>query len=233
MTTPGAAYRETRERITALVRDLDATQAELRVPSTPDWTIKDVVAHVSGIAADWLHGNIENFGTDEWTARQVDARRGMSLQQVLEEWNSNGPGFEATMDDPAPTGIPPQIPFISVADVAIHEADLRGALGMPGERDSAAVQLGIKTYVSGMRQRHAAAGLGPMLVRETGGRDWPVGTGDPVVTVSAPRFELFRALAGRRSRKQVLAFDWEGDPEPFVDLFLVAPFRWAEADLDH
>lgn len=233
MTTTGAAYRETRERIATLVGDLDDEQAGREVPSTPGWTIKDVVAHLSGIAADWLNGNVEDFGTDEWTARQVDERRSRSLAEVLDEWSSNAPRFEAVMDDPESSAVPVEIPFISVADIAIHEADIRGALGVPGERDSIAVQIGLKTYVTGVRQRHAAAGHGPMLIREADGRDWPVGTGDPVVTVSAPRFELFRAMAGRRSRAQVLAFDWTGDPEPFVDLFLVAPFRWAGAELDH
>ena len=29
-------------------------------------------------------------------------------------------------------------------------------------------------------------------------------------------FEFFRALAGRRSTAQVLAYDWSGDPAPYL-----------------
>jgi uncharacterized protein (TIGR03083 family) len=220
--------------VTALLRDIDESQAGLVVPSTPDWTIKDVVAHLSGLVADWLNDNVENYGADEWTAKQVDDRRGRSLAEVLEEWNVTAPKYEAMMDDPEAAGLFVEIPFISVADLAIHEHDLRGALGRPGARDSVAVQIGMKTYVTGLRRRHEAAGLGPLSIRETDGREWPVGTGDPVASVSAPRFDLFRAMAGRRSRAQVLAFDWVGDPEPYVDLFLIGPtFSWAAVDLDH
>jgi hypothetical protein len=37
--------------------------------------------------------------------------------------------------------------------------------------------------------------------------------------VSADPFELARAVNGRRSPEQIRAFDWEGDPEPFMHLF--------------
>lgn len=234
MTTPSVAYRETRERITALLSDVDESQADLWVPSTPDWTIKDVAAHLAGLVSDWLNHNVENYGADEWTAKQVDDRRGRSLADVLDEWNATAPKFEAIMDEPEAAGVFVEIPFISVADIAIHEHDLRGALGRPGARDSMAVQIGMKTYITGLRRRHAAAGLGALTVRESDGREWPVGTGDPVASVSAPRFDLFRAMAGRRSGAQVLTFDWSGDPEPYVDLFLIGPtFDWATTDLDH
>ena len=45
----GALYREARECITALVsEDVDASD----VPATPEWTVHDVVAHLSGIVED-------------------------------------------------------------------------------------------------------------------------------------------------------------------------------------
>lgn len=232
MTTPGAAYQETRERITTLVRELDESQAGIQVPSTPGWTIKDVAAHLSGLVVDWTNGNTENYGADEWTARQVEERRTLSLDEVLEEWSAHAPGFEAMLDDPD-ANVPAHIPFITVADIAIHEHDIRGALGRPGARDSSAVLIGMKTYVTGVRQRHETSGLEPMVIRETDGRDWPIGTGEPIVTVSASRFELFRAMAGRRSRAQVLGLAWEGDPGAFVDLFLAPGFAWSDSELDH
>jgi hypothetical protein len=46
------------------------------------------------------------------------------------------------------------------------------------------------------------------------------GSGDVTATVGAPRFEIFRAMTGRRSAEQITAFTWEGDegarrPFPF------------------
>jgi hypothetical protein len=45
------------------------------------------------------------------------------------------------------------------------------------------------------------------------------GEGEPAVTVSAPEFELFRALTGRRSTDQVAAFDWTGDRGGYLERF--------------
>ena len=233
MTDLAGLYRETRERLTDLLREVDGTESATPVPSTPGWTVKDVAAHLSGLAADWVNDRVEDYGTETWTAHQVETRRILSLEEVLAEWSSTSPEFEARMDDPTARWVPEYAPYLAISDLTIHEHDIRGALGSPGARDSAGVQLGMKTYVTGVRQRHAEAGLGPMLIRETDGRDWPVGTGEPVITVSAPRFEFFRAMAGRRTRAQVRDFEWNGDPEPFVELFLGPGFAWAGTELDH
>ena len=234
MDKPSVLYRETRERLTDLLMRLEPAQLEVSVPSTPRWTVKDVVAHLAGLPADWLDGRIEGYGGETWTEAQVETRKAHSLQQILDEWTDGSVEFEARMDDPVAEGFPDYMPFLAVADVAIHEHDIRGALDLPGARDSAAVELGMKTYVTGVRQRHAGSGLPPMLIRETDGRDWPVGQGDAAVTVAAPRFDLWRAMAGRRSRDQVAAFDWAGDgPDPYVDLFVGPGFSWAGRDLDH
>ena len=63
----------------------------------------------------------------------------------------------------------------------------------------------------------AAAGLPPLRLRY-GGKERIIGDGEPAAIVSADRYELVRALSGRRSRDQILAYEWEGDPWPYVDL---------------
>jgi hypothetical protein len=50
-----------------------------------------------------------------------------------------------------------------------------------------------------------------------------VGDGVPQATVTAPPFELFRALSGRRSLDQIRDFSWDGDPEPYLGVF--SPFE--------
>jgi hypothetical protein len=48
------------------------------------------------------------------------------------------------------------------------------------------------------------------------GKERLCGSTDPAVTLSGERYELLRALSGRRSRRQIEALDWEGDREPYV-----------------
>ncbi len=47
------------------------------------------------------------------------------------------------------------------------------------------------------------------------------GDGDPVTSIGASRFELFRAATGRRSLAQLCAYEW--DPEPRPEYLIVAP----------
>ena len=230
----GDLYAETRERLSELVGDLDDDQAAIPVPATPGWSIHDVVAHLSGLVVDWLEGRVSNYGSVEWTAAQVETRRDLSLSEIVDEWTIASPKLEPLMDQTPEHGLPDFMPYLAISDLTTHEHDIRGALGRPGATDSGGVRLGMRTYVSGLRQRHAETDLPPMVIRETDGREWPIGTdGPPAASMAAPRFEIFRALTGRRSRAQVGAFEWSGDAEPYLEIFLAHGFSWAGADLDN
>jgi hypothetical protein len=43
------------------------------------------------------------------------------------------------------------------------------------------------------------------------------GEGEPAGSLTAPEFELFRAMGGRRGRRQVTAYQWSADPAPWLD----------------
>lgn len=45
---------------------------------------------------------------------------------------------------------------------------------------------------------------------------WLLGTGSEVATLKASRYELFRALGGRRSEHQLRAMDWIGDVDAVI-----------------
>jgi hypothetical protein len=94
---------------------------------------------------------------------------------------------------------------------------VRGALGVPGDRDSAGVSVAFVGYATTLGFKLAANGVAALRLRY-GDRERLVGDGEPAASLSGDRYELFRALAGRRSRDQILAMGWEGDPAAYVDL---------------
>lgn len=210
-------YREGRARISALVSNLDGSEAGAPVPSTPSWTVTDVMAHLAGLATDVTNGNIEGAGTDPWTDTQVQARKGSAIADLLAEWETNAPNVEGLM-----AALPASAGTRVIADLVTHEHDLRGALGRPGERESSGVDVALQAYVLGLDARLKGNDLGPLRI-VAGVQEWIIGAGDgdspPTATVKADAFELFRAVSGRRSRTQVEELEWEGDPKPFVEHF--------------
>jgi uncharacterized protein (TIGR03083 family) len=208
--TPAELYTDVRLRISDLVRDLPEDRTGLPVPGCPGWTVHDVVAHATGIVADVNAGRVDGAATDAWTQGQVEARRDTKTNDVLDEWAQEAATFEPALD-----GLPKAIARTLLIDLVTHEHDVRGALGVPGGRDSEAYVVARKGYAVGLSHALKERGLPAMRLEAP---DWDFETGDdPAVTLRvADSFELFRALAGRRGRAQVLAYDWSADPEPYL-----------------
>ncbi len=201
----GPLYRQTRLHTMALVSEADGC-GEVPVPATPEWTVHDVLAHLVGITVG-AAGPVPPGGpSEEWTARQVAWGRSMRLDELLATWEESGPAFEAVVDRPQ-----------AVIDAVTHEYDLRGALARPGDRERRGDALG-QSAAARRGQRHphrssSAPRTATHAARSIG--DEPT-SGEPVVLTTSV-FELFRWRMGRRSRAQMAAMDWSGDPEPFLD----------------
>jgi hypothetical protein len=216
-----AAYRGLRQRCTDIGGDLDEAASVAYVPATPAWRVTDLVAHLVGVSCDVLAGNIEGAGSDPWTEKQVEARRDRTLTENLAEWNEQAAAFDALI---------PLIPEFSrgqlIFDAATHEFDLRGARGDREGRDTASYEIGwlwATAMIGRLRDGDKAGAL--RISTEFG--DQIVGTGEVTGTVRAGRFELFRAVSGRRSVNQVKAFDWDGG----VHVSHLCFFRCRDSDL--
>lgn len=203
-------YLRARERLIALARDLDADEAATAVDACPGWTVKDVVAHVVGIAADIVDRNMDGVGTDAWTAAQVRRRREQTLDDVLDEWEALAPDIDRILA--ASPGLAPR----AGRDALVHEFDIRAAVGRPGGRDDDLVTELTATYARDFVSRVDDAGLAPVAV-EVG--DVVVGDPDAEVRVAGSPYELLRCLTGRRSRPQVEALDWTGGTDEHVARF--------------
>ena len=219
----GAAYAGCRARITELVGGLDEARASTMVPTCPDWSVHDVVAHLCGGVEDAMTGRLEGLGTDRWTAAQVEARRDTPTPQILNAWNQRGPVFEKFLDPAGDLGRQ------AVADIVSHEHDIRTALSVPGARDSDAVRIALGWSAAQLIASAAAHGVA-LRVRDPKGLD--LGRARADVTLMGSAFELLRAVTGRRSVEQLREMDWIGDCETVIPAFSWFSLRPAEKRID-
>ena len=204
-------YRDTRERLTSLVAGLDEQALATPVPACPGWQVQDVVAHLAAIVEDALAGRLTGPPSEEETAVQVARYKGRPMPQTLDGWTAGAPRFEEVI---SAFDIPP-----AVIDVASHEQDIRGALGRPGARDCPAVQ----QMAGWLLQRLRTPVPVWVTVEDAEFRIGPAGGGrdKPALGLRTTRFEAFRWRMGRRSRDQLAALDWSGDPAPVLDHLVV------------
>lgn len=203
-------YRDTRLRLLELAPKLDSSHLATMTPACPAWSVKDILAHLTGLAADFEAG-IERPGRAEYTARQVAERADWSVDQICKEWMSTGPALERRIEAESPRLRAP------VIDVWTHEQDLTNAIGLQSGRTAPGLHVTLNVLWS-MKQKLRDDGLTSLRVI-TEDVDWNIGdTEVPGATVRATSYELARAVLGRRSIDQVRSYDWTGDPEPYAAL---------------
>lgn len=207
-------WSRAQQRVIALVRDLPPERAAVRVPACPDWTVRDLLAHMVGLGVDVVAGDEPDDHNATWTGKHVTERHDSDVAALVAEWQAVAEPLRAWMRE---NGVRP------LGDVIIHEQDLRGALDVPGGQDTPGLHA-IRDRFTG-RFADAVAGLPPIaLVGEQwtwtsrGPADAHSVDGAPVV-LRAPDFDLARALVTRRSAAQLRAWTVRGDVGPYLDAF--------------
>ena len=225
-------YEITRKELANFVSSLPQEDLGRSVPATPSWSIHDVIAHHAGVveavaAGDFPREFFVAIGSEQgvtvlndWTDRQVRDRRDRPLQELLDGWEKATAAIAPMLrgDVPWPGDVLPFAGYVLVTDLAVHQQDIYGAMGLVKDRNETPIGIGFGVYRAGVDLRLKAAG-GPALRLVTEHKDVVVGDGEPVATARGSRYELFRALSGRRSPDQIREYDWDGDPEPFLELF--------------
>ena len=201
-----AVYRSVRVRVADLVCALPGEMLDVVAPATPEWRVRDVLAHLAGGTADVASGNLADVASDEWTGAQVDARRNVPIGEVLEEWARC-----SAIVEPMIAKFDPLMRAMLLTDAVTHEHDVRGALGVPGERDSDAIAYAFRGVSGGIGAQRGQGGA--LRILHDAGVS-VVGAGEPTATVRTTRFEIVRAGVGRRSYDQIAAWEWEGDSRP-------------------
>ena len=193
---PGEMYRTARERIGLLVAgpDVDPDQA---VPATPGWTVREVVAHVSGVAHDAVTGNMDGAPGDAWTSAQVERAKGMSIADLLAQWALDGPILDQVF-----SGANGGMMSAGVFDVHTHEADLRHALGLP-----MAIPPDFLAWAGPQMEETFYAAVEAEAL--------------PPVQLPITATDWFRGRLGRRTEAEVRAFAWSADPSPYLEAFFI------------
>jgi len=202
-----AMYRESRERLHDLVRELGDDAKGVPVQACPGWSVHDVVAHLVAIAEDVLAGRLTGPPTDEQTEAQVARRREKSTAASLDEWASLAPGLEDII------GAARVWP--AALDMLSHEHDVRTAIERPGARDVAGIAAGADYLVHSLRVPTPVTVHVGERTYDRRPKDTPGGT--PPIVLETDSFEAFRFRLGRRSRNQLEAMRWTGDPTPVLD----------------
>jgi hypothetical protein len=210
-----AAYRLVYERIETLLRGRPEV-AELIVPACPDWTIRQTVAHLAGVAEDIVSLNMEGKAAEAWTQAQIKRLDGQSIDELLDLWGQ--------MIDPVTTRLAQEASACQlVFDALTHEYDIRGAMNERGSRrgDLAfTVALGFSTTMGDIFIRHGELPALQLMTPTVGSIQLgDLHTARDLVALAISDFEALRALGGRRSVRQLLALPWRGDPTHLMPAF--------------
>ncbi|WP_328617967.1 maleylpyruvate isomerase family mycothiol-dependent enzyme [Amycolatopsis sp. NBC_00355] len=181
------------------------------VPACPEWTVTDLLGHLTVIAERVLgrHG-----GTPPPSPAASPA-----LPALLDRWDAVGAEL-----DPLLAAAGGRSGEVMVMDAYTHELDLRAALGVPPPAEHVAWAPSFDVLVRGLSGSIAGRGLPALLIRTGDGAEWTAGEGRPAASVTAPAHDLYRALAGRRSLGQLAALDWSETPGRWLPAFSWGPF---------
>lgn len=206
------AYRQVRVNVGRLLHDHPDAAGD-PVPACPNWTVRDLIAHLVEISAAVICG---------WEGRPESARlsgEGLDVEVLLAEWDGM-----AERADRLLSKADPQQGGIAVMDALTHELDLCYALQVPPPTDHPAYPGALDTLVRGLSRSLCAHGL-PALSLAAEGEQWVAGEGEPGATARATRLDLCRSLAGRRTPEQIARLSWNADPSRWLPAFTWGPFQ--------
>jgi uncharacterized protein (TIGR03083 family) len=187
------------------------TPADTPIPSCPEWTARDLVAHLGEVQQFWA-GNVRAARPDQATNTDTEPPESSELVEwmrastealldALRQADADTPSW-TWWDRPRTAGA---VARHQVQEAAVHRWDAEAAVGAAGPLDAEVADDGVGEFLEIM-VGHDADGL-PGTVRlrslDTGG-EWSVGAGDAAspgdshtATITATASDLVLLLYGR------------------------------------
>ena len=200
------SYVALRARVIDLLRSTPESSGNIVVPCTPEWTVRQLTAHLVGVPEDVLAGRMEGVTTEAWTQAQVERLGHLTLLELADLFEASAPKIDAIIHN-----FPQPIISQFVMDAVTHEQDMRSALGLPGGRDSKAVEVGVGFFLNLIEVSD------PRLFNE-------------LTNTSVCRWDVLRSLTGRRTIEQMnsLGLDGEAIARQFAGLPFTLPTEAVE-----
>ena len=181
------SYVALRARVIDLLRSAPESSGNIVVPCTPEWTVRQLTAHLVGVPEDVLAGRMEGVTTEAWTQAQVERYGHLALLDLADLFEASAPKIDAIIHN-----FPQPIISQFVMDAVTHEQDMRSALGVPGGRDSKAIEVGVGFFLNLFEAN-----------------DPPLSAA--LENTSVSRWDVLRSLTGRRTIEQMNSLGLDGD----------------------
>jgi hypothetical protein len=175
------------------------------VPACPAWTVFDLIAHVVSMPAAIGNGESPPGPVTDWLQSLAEARRDQAVGALTEEWLSLDGSISAILRGPG---------GVLFGDLAVHEHDLRGAVGA-ADHGALEVEVTLPRTLAGFGKPLRQAGLGAMAVRHDG-RVWRSHDAEPGWTLEVTPWEATRAVNSRRTADELRELPHDGDVEPYL-----------------
>lgn len=205
------AYRAAVQNVTRLVAD-HAIPDTLPIPACPEWTARDLVAHLAGVCA------LAIGRTSAWP-QVTRSSAELDIGGLAEEWARMAEQAQSVL---AACG--DRRGSIMVLDAFTHELDLRYAAGVALPAEHPAFSRAFEVLLNGFSAEVVAHDL-PAVLIAVDGRQWKAGVGEPAATLSGDRYDIYRSLAGRRTHEQITRLRWSRDSHRWLPAFTWGPFH--------
>jgi uncharacterized protein (TIGR03083 family) len=239
----GAGLRVEQARVEDLVSDLDDTGLGA-TSLCPDWRVRDVVAHLTGIAADVLAGDTSNAGKPEVTARHVAVGAAAPVPDLLAEFTEARRALADLVESLDQDAWESELPSGQqlghgaerlLEDIWVHANDIAVPLGLdPVDGPGVAATLNVVLWEWRQRLAHFSPDLA--VVVRTGHAAVPLGPsgsdgeaasieGDPALVALVASSRLTGAEASAIGRFNIVGdvsdevVDIYGEPVPGSTMF--------------
>lgn len=213
---PSDIYLGMKDTINSLITE---ENQDVMVPACPEWSLRDLIGHLVGSLEDIHNDNLEGFASPGWTNAQVQRYADHDLAGVKRAWDElivqMGEGFAAAAEAVLP-------------DIAVHEQDVRGALGNTDGRDSPGLRAAEAFLMQHVCNSFRAKDVPPLRITYDDA-SYVIGGDEPQGELRTSCFEMSRVATGRRSATQIRSLDWSVDPAPWLEHISLFPPR--ETDL--
>lgn len=89
------SYIALRARVIDLLRSTPESSGNIVVPCTPEWTVRQLAAHLVGVPEDVLAGRMEGVASDAWTEAQVEMYGHLTLSELGDLFEASAPQIDA------------------------------------------------------------------------------------------------------------------------------------------